>query len=94
MEVPFKLHRFIIGQKGAGVRRLMEDHDVNISVPPQADESDVLVVSGTPANVASAKEALLQRVEQILEEEEDRVSAGSSQHLSAPRGRLGGSRLK
>ncbi|KAG0433184.1 hypothetical protein HPB47_020160 [Ixodes persulcatus] len=72
VEVPFKLHRFIIGQKGAGVRRLMEDHDVNISVPPQADESDVLVVSGTPANVASAKEALLQRVEQILEEEEDR----------------------
>lgn len=72
VEVPFKLHRFIIGQKGAGVRRLMDEHDVNITVPPQADESDVLLISGTTDNVASAKEALLQRVAQILEEEEDR----------------------
>ncbi|XP_037282451.1 satellite-binding protein 1 Dp1 [Rhipicephalus microplus] len=72
VEVPFKLHRFIIGQKGAGVRRLMEDHDVNITVPPQADESDTLVISGLADNVASAKEALLERVSQILEEEEDR----------------------
>uniref|UniRef100_A0A1E1X8G5 Putative vigilin n=1 Tax=Amblyomma aureolatum TaxID=187763 RepID=A0A1E1X8G5_9ACAR len=72
VEVPFKLHRFIIGQKGAGVRRLMEDHDVNITVPPQADESDTLVISGLADNVASAKEALLERVAQILEEEEDR----------------------
>lgn len=72
VEVPFKLHRFIIGQKGAGVRRLMEDHDVNITVPPQADESDTLVISGLADNVASAKEALLERVNQILEEEEDR----------------------
>lgn len=72
VDVPFKLHRFIIGQKGSGVRRLMEDHDVNITVPPQADESDTLLISGTADNVASAKEALLQRVAQILEEEEDR----------------------
>ncbi|XP_077866398.1 vigilin-like, partial [Saccoglossus kowalevskii] len=28
--VPFEFHRFIIGVKGAGVRRMMDDHDVSI----------------------------------------------------------------
>ena len=34
MEVAFDLHRFIIGQKGRDVRKMMEDNDVNISIPP------------------------------------------------------------
>lgn len=32
VEVPFKFHRFIIGQRGQSVRALMNTHDVNIQV--------------------------------------------------------------
>jgi polyribonucleotide nucleotidyltransferase len=34
MNVPYDLHRFIIGTKGRDVRKMMEDNDVNISIPP------------------------------------------------------------
>lgn len=74
VEVPVKLHRFIIGQKGAGVRRLKEDHDVTIIVPPAMDESNVLQVTGSPANVEAACQAIAERVEQLMEEEEERVT--------------------
>ena len=43
--VPFKFHRYIIGQKGAGVRKLMEDFDVNIGIPPPEQNSDAITVS-------------------------------------------------
>ena len=32
VEVPFKFHRYIIGQQGKSVRALMNTHDVNINV--------------------------------------------------------------
>lgn len=28
VEVPSDLHRYIIGQKGAGIRKMMEDYEV------------------------------------------------------------------
>ena len=32
--IPFEYHRYIIGQKGREVRTLMEDHNLNIAIPP------------------------------------------------------------
>lgn len=29
VEVPFELHRYIIGQKGSGIRRMMEEFEVS-----------------------------------------------------------------
>jgi len=63
--VPPDYHRFIVGQKGRDVRRLMDDYDVNIAVPGVEACSDVLTVTGTPANVAKAKEAVLQRMAEL-----------------------------
>jgi len=75
-EVPVavELHRFIIGFFGRGVRQMMDECDVSIQVPPADDNVAVLTVSGTPDNVARAKEMLLQRVQQLEEEKEQRVS--------------------
>ncbi|XP_054712100.1 vigilin-like [Uloborus diversus] len=73
MEVPYDLHRFIIGQKGRDVRQLMEDHDVNILIPPQGDCSDVITLKGAPENVRSAKQALQDRIEQLEHEKQDRL---------------------
>lgn len=69
--IAFELHRFIIGQKGAGARKFMEDYDVNLSIPPQLDKSDVVKVTGPRANVEKAKEYLKERVEELRKEQEE-----------------------
>ncbi|GBM34136.1 Vigilin [Araneus ventricosus] len=73
MEVPYDLHRFIIGQKGKDVRSMMETYDVNIIIPPQNEQSDVITIKGPPENVAKAKEALKERIEQLELEKQDRL---------------------
>ena len=74
VQIPFEFHKFIIGQRGKDVRKLMQDHDVNISIPSPDQNSDLVKVRGPPANVARAKEALAERVAQLEGEKEDRVS--------------------
>jgi len=72
VEVPFEFHRFIIGQKGAGVRQLMNDHDVNIKVPQSELKSSTIVVTGPPPNVEEARKALNERVKELELEKADR----------------------
>ena len=72
--IPFDYHRFIIGAKGANVRHMMDEFDVNITIPPSRDESDQVVVIGTRPKVNKALEALGQKVAEIEAENEDRVS--------------------
>ncbi|KAG0729485.1 Vigilin [Chionoecetes opilio] len=71
-EVSYRHHRFIIGQKGENVRQMMTEHDVNIQVPPLQDHSDVIRITGPPANTQRAAQALRERVVQLEEEEADR----------------------
>ena len=72
VEVPYEFHRFIIGQKGVGVRQLMNEHDVNIKVPGSEEKSSTIIVTGAPANVQSAKEALEGRVTELEGEKADK----------------------
>lgn len=78
MTIPFDYHRFIIGAKGANVRQMMDEFDVNITIPPSRDGSDQVVIIGTRLKVNKAIEALEQKVAEIEAENEDRVSFGSS----------------
>lgn len=70
--VPYRHHRFIIGQKGENVRHMMAEHDVNIQVPPLQDHSDVIRITGPPSNTQRASQALREKVAQLEEEEADR----------------------
>lgn len=70
--VAFRHHRFIIGQKGEKVRSMMTEFDVNIQVPPAKDQSDVIRITGPPANVERAREALKDKVRSLEDEELDR----------------------
>jgi len=72
VEVPYEFHRYIIGQKGAGLRELMNGNDVNIKVPPEADKSSIIQVTGAPANVERAKVALQNRVKELEDEKADK----------------------
>uniref|UniRef100_A0A4D5R9H2 Vigilin n=1 Tax=Scolopendra viridis TaxID=118503 RepID=A0A4D5R9H2_SCOVI len=73
VNVPYDFHRFIIGQKGKDVRELMKEFDVNITVPPASEQSDIITVSGTPGNVEMAKQALEAKVEQLEKDKQDRI---------------------
>jgi len=72
MSVPYDLHRFIIGQKGRDVRKMMGDNDVNISIPPADERSDIVKITGAPANVGHAREAMEERIKQLEGEQKDR----------------------
>uniref|UniRef100_A0A8D2LJL3 Vigilin n=1 Tax=Varanus komodoensis TaxID=61221 RepID=A0A8D2LJL3_VARKO len=76
VEVPFDLHRYIIGQKGAGIRKMMEEYEVNISVPQPEQQSDIIKITGLASNVERARAGLLERVKDLQAEQEDRALRG------------------
>ncbi|KAL7375916.1 hypothetical protein ABVT39_026553 [Epinephelus coioides] len=73
VEVSYELHRYIIGQKGSGIRKMMEEYEVNIWVPQPEKQLDVIKVTGLVSNVERAKQGLLERVKELQAEQEDRA---------------------
>ncbi|KAM9833278.1 vigilin [Syngnathus typhle] len=73
VEVCNELHRYIIGQKGNGIRKMMEEYEVNMWVPQPEMQRDVIKVTGLMANVQRAKRGLLGRVKELRAEQEDRL---------------------
>ncbi|KAG9277768.1 vigilin [Astyanax mexicanus] len=73
VEVPFELHRYIIGQKGSGIRKMMDEFEVNIQVPAPDLQSDIISITGLSTHLDRAKEGLLERVKELQAEQEDRA---------------------
>jgi len=73
VSVPYEFHRFIIGQKGVGVREMMNNYDVNIRVPSVEAKSDLILISGVPSNVEAAKVGLAERLAELEAEKEDKI---------------------
>ncbi|XP_009477569.2 vigilin isoform X3 [Pelecanus crispus] len=73
VEVPFDLHRYIIGQKGSGIRKMMDEFEVNIQVPAPELQSDTITITGLATNLDRAKAGLLERVKELQAEQEDRA---------------------
>ncbi|XP_068175093.1 high density lipoprotein binding protein a [Antennarius striatus] len=73
VEVPFELHRYIIGQKGSGIRKMMDEFEVNIQVPAPEMLSDKIAVTGLANHLDRAKDGLLERVKELQAEQEDRA---------------------
>nr|CAI5849561.1 unnamed protein product [Callosobruchus analis] len=61
VDVPFGLHRSIIGQKGRNVKDLMDRFDVHIVLSALNAREDAIKITGAKANVERAREALLER---------------------------------
>lgn len=72
VSIPYEFHRFIIGQKGADVKELMEKHNVNIRVPQPSEKSDIITVTGAKTNTENARNDLLGRLGKWEEEKADR----------------------
>lgn len=65
-------HRSLIGRGAESIRRLMQAHEVNISIPQQDTNSDEVTVTGTADNVEAAIADILKRVAELEEAAEDR----------------------
>lgn len=72
VEVPFDLHRSIIGQKGRDVKELMDRYDVHIVLSPADIKEDKITITGTPVNVERAKEAVIERVAELEADRKNR----------------------
>nr|XP_057928787.1 high density lipoprotein binding protein a isoform X1 [Doryrhamphus excisus]XP_057928788.1 high density lipoprotein binding protein a isoform X1 [Doryrhamphus excisus]XP_057928789.1 high density lipoprotein binding protein a isoform X1 [Doryrhamphus excisus] len=73
VEVPFELHRYIIGQKGSGIRKMMDEFEVNIQVPAPEQQSDKIAITGLANHLERAREGLMERVKELQVEQEDRA---------------------
>ncbi|CAL8252303.1 unnamed protein product [Merluccius merluccius] len=73
VEVPFELHRYIIGQKGSGIRKMMDEFEVNIQVPSPELQCDIISITGLANHLDRAREGLLERVKELQAEQEDRA---------------------
>lgn len=72
INVPFDLHRSIIGQKGRDVRELMSRFDVHLELSPPEERLDIIKITGTPANIEGAKKAIEERVAELEVDRKDR----------------------
>lgn len=72
INVPFDIHRWIIGQSGRDVRALMNKCDVHIELSPPEQKLDIIKITGAPAAIEDAKKAIEQRVEEYEENRKDR----------------------
>lgn len=70
--IPYEYHRFVIGQKGVGVRELMDRCNVNVRVPPPADKSDLIAVTGSAEAVERARVELNKKLVELDGEKADR----------------------
>uniref|UniRef100_A0A8C3RUK2 Vigilin n=1 Tax=Chelydra serpentina TaxID=8475 RepID=A0A8C3RUK2_CHESE len=77
VEVPFDLHRYIIGQKGSGIRKMMDEFEVSWVLSPSlpwiseilllgASDPNCVTVTGLPDNVEEAIDHILNLEEEYL----------------------------
>lgn len=71
INVPVELHRGLIGRGRETVRKLMQDHDVNISIPKN-NESEEITVTGHSENVSEALVAIQEKITELEAQAEDR----------------------
>lgn len=64
VDIDPRVHRRLIGARGASIRRVMERFNVDIRFPRPDNPNGPVVISGAPENVDDAKDHLL-----VLEEE-------------------------
>lgn len=72
VEVPFDLHRLIIGRSGRDVRTLMSKYDVHITLSSAEEKQDLIKIIGRRSCVEEAKEAVLERCRDLEAQKQER----------------------
>ena len=67
MEIDRRVHSRIIGGRGRGIRRIIEEYSVDIRFPGRdADNPDQVVITGDEDAVLDCKEHLLQLEDELV----------------------------
>ncbi|KAF1764887.1 hypothetical protein GCK72_004838 [Caenorhabditis remanei] len=83
IQLPIDMHRSIIGRGGETVRKLMQDYDVNISIPKDNSSEDI-TVTGQVENVDQALEALRGKLSEYEAQAENRKLKQWSMTINVP----------
>lgn len=83
IQLPTDMHRSIIGRGGETVRKLMQDYDVNISIPKDNASEDI-TVTGQIENVDQALDALREKLAEYEAQAEDRQLRQWSTTIEVP----------
>ena len=67
MSIDHRVHPRIIGAKGRGIRKIMEDYKVDLKFPrPDAEDPNLVTVSGPEDAVLDCKDYLLNLTEEYV----------------------------
>lgn len=86
VEIDNRVHARIIGNRGRGIKKVMEDFKVEIKFPWAADRDenpDLVTIIGQAEAVADAKDHLLNLQEEYLQDEVDRAPLPPTNDFSA-----------
>ena len=61
------------GQRGTSVRDMMNKFDINIGVPAQDAQSDIILISSVPSNVEAVKGGLTEKVAELEKEKQEKL---------------------
>uniref|UniRef100_A0A0N4ZAE0 Vigilin n=1 Tax=Parastrongyloides trichosuri TaxID=131310 RepID=A0A0N4ZAE0_PARTI len=62
INIPREHHRSLIGRGGEGIRSLQQTYNVNVSIPQESEQSDVVTVSGIGSKVDSCIADIQERI--------------------------------
>ncbi|CAI4228547.1 unnamed protein product [Auanema sp. JU1783] len=84
INVPTDAHKMLIGRGGETVRKMMQDFDVNISIPKGENASEEIVLTGQVENVENALEDIREKMKQYDAEAEERKLKSFQLVVEAP----------
>nr|XP_053638491.1 vigilin-like isoform X2 [Cherax quadricarinatus] len=63
--IAFRHHCFIAGKEGEQIKKMKAKYKVHVDVPPAEEQSDIIKITGLPANIERVREALREKVRQL-----------------------------
>ena len=73
LKVPSQYHSHLIGKAGSNLNKLKEEHGVQVKVPQEKDNSNIITIEGPPAGVKAAKAQLESLAAKIADEATDYI---------------------
>ncbi|XP_022182851.1 vigilin [Myzus persicae] len=72
LNVPSEYHRSLIGSKGATIRKLSDDYNVQIKVPNQEQNADIIKITGVQKDIDEVVAAIKEEMRLYDADKEDR----------------------
>ena len=71
--VPFEFHRYVSSDTGEDSWSIGEKYEVKVTVPPEDQQSNEIVIRGVPKNVEAARHAIVAKVVELQVEKAEKA---------------------